>query len=261
MDKPVREVKNWQEIYDKDASRLSAKTMQNTWSFIKSAVKSECDIALPEIETVDVVKKEHAFLEPEDVKQFVAAAEGDKYRIALYLALSSLRASEILALDWKNVDLKNDRIRVIGAMVRDKNNKKVDKETNKTEESARYVPIFIPELKTALKAETDKTGKVVQANENTILKHANIVCDAAKLPHVGVHGLRHSFASLAYSLNVPIKITMQLGGWSDYNTVMKIYTHLSKKDVGKYSNEIKGFFQNANQNANQSEKEPKTQAV
>ena len=261
MEKPVREVKNWQEIYDKDASRLSAKTMQNTWSFIKSAVKSECDIALPEIETVDVVKKEHSFLEPEDVTQFVAAAEGDKYRIALYLALSSLRASEILALDWKNVDLKNDRIRVIGAMVRDKNNKKVDKETNKTEESARYVPIFIPELKTALKAETDKTGKVVQANENTILKHANIVCDAAKLPHVGVHGLRHSFASLAYSLNVPIKITMQLGGWSDYNTVMKIYTHLSKKDVGKYSNEIKGFFQNANQNANQSEKEPKTQAV
>ena len=54
---------------------------------------------------------------------------------------------------------------------------------------------------------------------------------------------------------------MQLGGWSDYNTVMKIYTHLSKKDVGKYSNEIKGFFQNANQNANQSKKEPKTQAV
>lgn len=260
MDKPVSEIKNWQELYDKEAERLSPKSMKNTWSFLKTAVKSECGIDLPEIETVAVVKEEHPFLDPDEIKKFVKAAEDDKYRIALYLALCSCRVSEIKALDWSNVDLKNDRIRIKGAMVRDKNNKKVDKAENKTEESARFIPIFIPELKKALNEVEDKTGKVVTANENTILEHADKVCDKAGLHHVGVHGLRHSFASLAYSLEVPIKITMQIGGWSDYNTVMKIYTHLAKKDVGKYSSEISQFFKNANKNANRSKKVLKNQA-
>ena len=250
MDKPISEVKNWQKVYDKDAARLAPKTMQNTWSFIKTAVKSECGIVLPEIEAVAVTKAEHAFLEPDEITKFVKAAQDDKYRVALYLALCSCRASEILAVDWKDVDLKNDRIRIKGAVVRDKSNKKVEKAENTTAESTRYIPIFIPELRAALQATKDKSGKVVVANENTLLEHANKVCDAAGVPRVGVHGLRHSFASLAYSLNVPVKITMQIGGWSDYNTVMKIYTHLAKKDVGKYSGDIKNFFKNANQNAN-----------
>lgn len=246
MDRPVREIKNWQELYDKEAEHLSPKSMQNAWSFIRTAVKSECGVLLPEIETVVVEKKEHAFLDPDEIKAFVEAAKTDKYKIALYLALCSCRASEILALDWSGVDLQNGRIRIKGAMVRDRNNRKVDKGQNKTEQSARYIPIFIPELKQALEAVQDKTGKVVAANQNTIWEHANAVCDAAGLPRVGIHGLRHSFASLAYSLNVPIKITMRFGGWADYNTVMKIYTHLAKKDVGKYGTEIADFFKNAN---------------
>ena len=261
MDKKVREIKNWQELYDKEAKTLSPKTLKNTWSFFKTVAKSECGINLPDIEAVAVVKEEHPFLEPDEIKEFIKAAADDKYQIALFLALSSCRLSEILGLDWSNVDLKNERIRIKGAMVRDKNNKKVDKASNKTEESSRYIPIFIPELKAALKASEPKTGKVVKANGNTILEHADKVCDKAKLHHVGVHGLRHSFASLCYSREVPIKITMQIGGWSDYNTVMKIYTHLSKKDVGKYSEEIKSFFKNANENANAVKKVQENQSV
>jgi len=245
MDRPISSVKNWQEIYDEEASRLSPKTMQNTWSFLNTAVK-ESGLALPTIQTVAVETEEHPFLEPEEIGRFVSAAVEDKYRIALYLALCSCRVSEILALDWKNVDLENDIIRISGAVVRDKNNKKVEKKSNKTEESARYIPIFIPELRSALNEVKDKSGKVVKANQNTILEHADKVCDAAQLHRVGIHGLRHSFASLAYSLNVPVKVTMKLGGWSDFNTVMKIYTHLAKKDVGKYSSQIKDFFKNAN---------------
>jgi hypothetical protein len=68
------------------------------------------------------------------------------------------------------------------------------------------------------------------------------VCDAAGLPRVGVHGLRHSFASLCYSLGVPAKITMQIGGWSNPQTLTKIYTHLGKKDIAARSKEITGFF-------------------
>jgi len=243
MDKPVDKIKNWQRIYDEELQKYSAKTMKNTWSFIRSAVKSECKVDLPEVETVAYHREEHPFLTPEQIRAFVREAGSDKYRTALLLALCSCRASEILALDWRNVDLDNNTVYIKGAVVRDKNNQKVEKKENKTDKSSRYVPLFIPELQKALRDEPNKTGKVVTANENTLLEHANSVCDAAGIPRVGVHGLRHSFASLCYSLNVPVKVTMQIGGWSDYSTVMRIYTHLAQKDVSKHAQEITQFFQ------------------
>lgn len=243
MSNPVNIVQNWQELYDKEAKQYSPKTMKNTWSFIRAAVQSECGLQLPDITTIPTKRTEHTFLTPDEIKLFVKEAETDKYAIALYLALCSCRASEILALDWKDVDLKNNRIHIHSAMVRDKNNKKVDKPVTKTASSTRYIPIFIPALKSALNHASVKKGKVITANENTLLEHSNAVCDKAGLPRVGVHGLRHSFASLAYSLEIPIKVTMQIGGWSDMNTIMKVYTHLAQKDVGKQSEKLYSFFQ------------------
>lgn len=245
MDKPVSSIKNWQTVYLDEAKHLSAKTMKNTWSFIKSAVQNECGIHPPKISTIDVVRREHAFLSPEETRSFVNTAKNDKYSIALYLALCSCRCSEILGLDWEDVDLNKKTIYIHRAVVRDINNKKVDKPTTKTDASTRYIPIFIPELYAALLSVKNKSGKVVVANENTLLEHANAICDKAGLPRVGVHGLRHSFASLAYSLDVPVKVTMQIGGWSDLGTVMKIYTHLSQRDIKKHSGELFAFFENA----------------
>lgn len=244
MNTKVKNIKNWQELYDADAVNLSAKTMQNTWSFIKSACRSECGIILPEIETAKPQNNEHLSLDPDQVKVFVSAAKNHKYAIAMLLQLSSCRASEVRGLKWSNIDLNNKRILIKGAMVRDKNNQLIEKKQNKTVESTRYIPIFIPELYDALNAvpEYERTGYVVTARANTVYNAINKICEENGLPKVGSHGLRHSFASLAYSLNIPIKVTMQVGGWDDINTVMKIYTHLSKKDVGKYTNDLSDFF-------------------
>ncbi len=245
MDRKVSSIKNWQELYDEDAYHLSAKTMTNTWSFIKSACKTECGITLPEIERATPHQTEHSFLEPEQVKVFVSAAAKSKHAIAMLLHLSSCRASEVRGMTWERVDLVNKRILIKGAMVRDKNNQLVEKAENKTKESTRYIPIFIPELDDALKAvpEKQRTGFVVTARANTIYTAINKICKENGLPEIGTHGLRHSFSSLCYSLNVPIKITMQIGGWDDYNTVLKIYTHLAKSDIGKYTADINKFFE------------------
>ncbi len=35
---------------------------------------------------------------------------------------------------------------------------------------------------------------------------------------------------------------MQMGGWKNYDTVLKIYTHLAQKDVDKYASEMVDFF-------------------
>lgn len=250
MQQRVTSIKNWQELYNADAAHLSPKTMANTWSFIKSACKSELGLHLPELETVSPDHKEHAFLTAEEIQKFIAASAGDKQRIALLLGLHSCRSSEILAIDWSNVDFVNDRIRIQGALVHDKKNQKVEKKKNKTAESTRYIPIMIPELREELAAVKDKTGKVVVAGNNTLTRHANRVCVKAGIPEVGLHGLRHSFASLCYSLDVPMKITMQIGGWKDPKICSDIYTHLSQKDVTNHVDQLRDFFKKEAENAN-----------
>ena len=249
MDKPMSSVKNWQKVYDEDLKDLKPKTAKNVWAFFRTAAK-DSGVTLPDIEQTVVVPSEHAFLEPDQIHTFIKAAKDDPFAIPLLLALHGLRFSEILGLTWDRIDLDKDMIRISGAVVTDKNNQRVSKPTNKTAESQRYVPIMIPELKAALEAVADKQGHLTTVHGATLYKHSKAICEGVGLPNIGIHGLRHSFASLCYSIGIPEKVTQQLGGWSDYKTVMNIYTHLAKRDVGKYTEDLKKFFQNANQNAN-----------
>lgn len=114
---------------------------------------------------------------------------------------------------------------------------------------------MIPELLAALEAVEDKSGPVVRCNPNTIYHQINRVCARNGLPQVGTHGLRHSFASLGYHLGVPELEMMQLGGWADNQTMIRIYTHIANADRVKAENAMAGFFaKNANENANSKQK-------
>lgn len=253
MDKKIKDIKDWQSICDKESKNMSAKSLKNTWYLIASALK-EIGESVPSVKMPQVVLGERVYLEPEQIPIFVKAVKGEKCEIAALLALSSLRCSEICALKWNNIDLKSRRILVSGAMVQGQNNKFVDKPTNKSKSSRRYVPVLMDELFEALSACEPKDGAVVSQRPNTIFRQINKVCADNGLPLVGVHGLRHSFASLAHHLQMPEKIAMQIGGWSDRETMSKIYTHLSQKDVSKYADEMKQFYNNANKNANEDKK-------
>lgn len=245
MKKPVKSIRDWQTLYDADADKYSAKTMANTWGLISAVLADVCKIKVPEIEMRKVVKADVAFLTPDEIKVFCKAIKGTDIEIPALLCLNSLRMSEVYGLTWDKINLgygKSGRIFVSGSAVYDKNNKLVDKPTNKNSTSQRYIKILSKQLKTALDAVENKTGKVVTIPQNTFRKHLSAICEQNKITAVGVHGLRHSFASLAYSLNMPLKITMAMGGWSDYNTMLKIYTHLMQKDVDSYANEMSRFY-------------------
>ena len=61
---------------------------------------------------------------------------------------------------------------------------------------------------------------------STFSKHINIMEEDNDLPHVTVHGLRHTFASLLNSSGVDIaRISRELGH-SNIGTTMNIYTHV-----------------------------------
>ena len=241
MDKRIKDIKSWQSVINAEAKIRSPKTIKNAWRFVCSALK-ESEIPAPKVTLPQLIPTEHPWLEPNEIKQFVAALEGQPHEIPALLALHSMRRSEIMALTWDKIDLKRGIIKVSGATVFDENNKLVTKRTNKNSSSTRTIPIMIPALRTALEAVENKQGAVVTCNPNTIWARVNRSCRALELPEVGVHGLRHSFASLAYHLGWSEQQTMEIGGWSDTITMHKIYTHLAAADRVKARNTMADFY-------------------
>ena len=240
MDTPLSKLSAAAIQQEINSEKCSPKTIRETWALIRPAIKRygvSYDVSLPAVQS-----DEHAFLSADEIPVFLKEAEGSKYEIAFLLALHSLRVSEILGLRWENVDLKKQSITVRGATLFDENNKLVNKPTNKNRSSRRTIPIMIPRLLQLL-SDAERTSEfVVIANPNSIRASANKICRKANLPEVGTHGLRHSFCSLAYKLGISEKVTMQLGGWSDYGTMRKIYTHIAQADISDSVQQIKNFF-------------------
>ena len=165
----------------------------------------------------------------------------------MLLCLHGLRASEVLDVRWDDIDLDAGTITVHGAAVLDENRKLVHKKANKIDASRRTVPILIDQLADAVRNTPHISEYVCPVSSGAILyQSVNRTCRAAGLPDVGAHGLRHSFASLAFHLGIPEETTMRLGGWSDFQTMRKIYTNLAEQDVKKHTDALKNFFKAPN---------------
>jgi len=248
MDKPISKI-DWQAAVNAEAKAgASPKSIKNAWGLVRSALKEtgrDVTVRLPAPKL-----HEKQWLTAEQIPAFLKAIEGKPGEIGALLALSSLRRSEIYGLDWQDVDIENKVIHVRSSVVLGDDAKPVKRDQNKTASSTRDVPIFLPRLQTALEAAQMDEGPVVSGNIGTLRKRITAACKAADLPDVGVHGLRHSFASLCYSLGVSELGAMQIGGWSDYQTMRKIYTHISEKDKRQSADKLQTFFKNANKNAN-----------
>lgn len=228
--------------FNAEAKIISGKTLKNSWGFIQTVLKEEAHRDPPKVKMPQIVPADKLFLSPDQIKTFIQGAKGNKAEIPALLALCGLRKSEILALKWENIDLENKIIHVRGAAVLNEHHKLVQKKENKNRTSTRNVPIMIDELYDALKAAPKKDGLIVECAQNTLYSRINRICEKNGLPKVGVHGLRHSFASLAYHLGVPERITMELGGWANNQTMHKIYIHIAQADVTKYATEMTNFF-------------------
>ena len=245
MNVPVKAVRDWQAVYNADAARLSAKTMSNTWTLVKSACE-HCGYSLPRITPLRMHRNvSKGFLSHDEILRFVSESRGEKYRIAFLLGLHSLRLSEVLALTWSDIDLEKNTISVHRSAVLDDKNHLTIREQTKTDLSTRTIPIFIPELAAELKRRKKyraASDRIVSVMPNTIYRAVSTFLKKNQFEQGGFHLLRHSFASLCYYLNVPVLVTCTLGGWSDYNTVYRIYTHLERAKIAQSESELTAFF-------------------
>ena len=207
----------WQRMVNEEAKKVSPKTVHNAWRLVTAALRNAGEEP-PNINLPQKVKPERPWLDYEQIGVFLNNIKGKPYELGALLALNGLRRSEILHLTSDDVDTEKGLIYVHGASVVGEGNKLVDKATNKTTSSSRTVHIVIPRINDLIK---DADGRLVTTNPTTLYGSINALCRNNLLPEVGVHGLRHSFASLAYHLRWSEATTMREGGWSDPTVVMK----------------------------------------
>lgn len=232
----------WQKIVNDEAAICAQKTLKNAWGFVRSVIKDATGEYPPDVTLPAPFAKDTCFLTADQIKIFVAAVKDTQYAVPALLALSSLRISEIEALRWENIPKNAKLIKVSGAVVLDENNKRVRKEKNKNVTSTRNVPVYIPELSAALERDRQQAGPVMTISQNSLRYGVKKLCKENGLPNVGIHGLRHSFASLAYHLQIPEKIAAEIGGWADTSTMHKIYTHIAKSDITHYQSSLADFY-------------------
>jgi len=235
---PLSANHDWQYVINEEvANGKSGKTIVNSWGLIRS-VLNENNISYKQPKLPQVINKDVAFLQPDQIKSFLKAIDGDRFEMAYLLCLHSLRRSEMLAVTKENI--ADGKIYVQGSVVMNDKGKLVNKETNKNSSSRRTIPIFIERLRVLIEQAPD--GVLVPYAAGNMFDHLKVICKNSNLPALGFHSLRHSFASLCYHLGISEMGCQALGGWEDPTTMRKIYTHLAEIDKKEAEVKLKEFF-------------------
>ena len=239
MEDDVAELNAQQIVDDEIALGISAKTISNAWHLCSSALsKAKAQFDPPRLPRV--VKKERDWLDYKQIQIFLDAVKGKPCELGALLALHSLRRSELFGLKPEHYDAKKQIIHVRGAMLSTIQSGWVYSELNKNDTSRRDVPIVIPRLAELLKKIDKKSEFVIGATQKNLYREINAVCKEAGLPEPGLHGLRHSFASLAYHLEWKKLSTQQVGGWKNSKILDEIYTH--NADLDKDLESMRVYF-------------------
>lgn len=233
-----------QRALNSELSVFSRKTVKNAFVLVKTVLETN-GVEVPKklaIDRKERKKKDPSWLEPDEIKKFVAAAADDPLCVPMLLALMSMRISEIDALRWENIPPHPEFIRTSGVRIMDEHHHWVTLAEHKTIESDRSVPLLIPELRAAIERDRKPSGKLLDIHQNTLRSAVERTCARAGVKRVTVHQLRHSFASLSAHLRIPAEISMEIGGWSNDKIMKEIYTHIARSDIERYKNEMWNFY-------------------
>lgn len=139
--------------------------------------------------------KEPVHFTAEQARRFLDAARSDALYGLYAVALGTgLRRGELLALTWADVDRDGVRVR-----------------TGKTRAASRRVPLprFARE---ALVSVDRRPGPIWPYSPSYVTRHVGVICKRAGVPVIGMHGLRHSAASILLAEGVPIEVIRSLLG-------------------------------------------------
>lgn len=189
--------------------------IDNNWMLKNPALKRS-------VKPMVVDNTEKKIITAQEEERLLAACTGEcayLKPIILCALHSAMRKTEILSLEWKNVDLEN---RIITILVQ-KNRKKS------------YIPISNTLLKEFKKLYAKKSSKYVFVNPLTNQPYVNIrntfnkVLKQANITDFTFHALRHTACTRLLEQGVSIDVVKEIMRHSNIQITLEVYNHINQQ--------------------------------
>lgn len=193
--------------------------------------------AAREISRPMVPRPEIKCWDPAQVGSFLKAAKADRLSAMYVLALSSgMRQGELFALQWSDVDFAAGCVTVQRSL--EELSGKVRVKSTKTGNGRRIdlPPLALDALRdhrAAMLAEGNIAAPVFCAPEGGYLRKGNVyrrsympLLEAAAVPRIRFHDLRHTHATLLLSAGENVKVVSERLGHASINITLDTYSHV-----------------------------------
>lgn len=182
-------------------------------------------------------RKEIVIPTTDEVNDIIKLSKGtDLYLPILFGALLGMRRSEVCALTWDDIDLKNKTVRVDEALVLDEYNSFVRKKT-KTTNSKRT--LALPQQ--IIDAMPEPPSPIISLTPKDISrKFGRLVMTRGY--KFTFHGLRHYNASVMLKLGIPDKYAMERMGHASNQMLKRVYQHTFENEQKASSEKVQSFI-------------------
>ncbi len=204
-----------------------------------------------------------------------------KYRMGtayIVLVNTGLRAGELSGLTWKDVDFENKALYVRRGMQKittyDDDFNKVKRERKvtdvKTENSYRVVPMLdkvvkiLQEYKKKIQAEQEELAELGEGfkeddfifktkynhpiTSEYLRKTCQGICKSNNFRKVGIHELRHTFATRSIEAGIDLRVLQEILGHASYSTTADIYVHILGQVKLSQMNRLEDYLTDINMN-------------
>lgn len=224
---------------------LSCKTIRDIIAVVKNslkyAIKEEMinninlDFTYPKIGNKDKIyimpKKDQ-----ERLITYIKQNENTRNLGILLSLYSGIRIGELCALQWKDIDFKNNILHINKTLQRIyiKDNKesisKIIITNPKTHNAERDIPLNKEFANILKKYQTESNNYILSNSDKwieprTYRRYFKKCLDKAKIGQINFHGLRHTFATNCIKLGVDYKTVSELLGHANVNITLNLYVH------------------------------------
>lgn len=212
-----------------------------------------------------IARKEMRFWNADQARSVIRLATTRRLGAILVLALDSgMRAGELLALRWPQVDLKAGTVRVIRTLYQDKQGKfhelpPKSAASRRTIKLAASTVAVLAAHRKAMKAEGRdvEEGVVFAAKRsggfldyNTFYRrYFGDTVRKAGVPMIRPHDMRHTSATLLLAAGVGIKVVSQRLGHEDIVTTLRLYAHVMADQQDAAATAMEGLLNPAPTNS------------
>lgn len=224
-----------------NALRYAPKSVKSQYGLVTAALRQEriqldfASVLLPKIP-----KSKRKIPNEKEIAVILHMVEGTSVELPVTIAVClGMRQSEIAGLKWTDYD--GETFNIHAAVVPDKNNKYVYKESTKSEASTRVI-----EVDGILKERLDRAERTSEFISpmlpSSVLRKFDKLCDRNGLPHFTMHEQRHGNASMMLAKGVPDKYAMKRLGQSSPNMIKDIYQHLYQSKEKEVADTVSQAF-------------------